>query len=130
MTEPERTEYTVPLIQIQAFDTAKLPDAKCPMPERVLWWTLRDVYARYKSGQISKETGETLKLAAMQTYKRDRAKLDLYVRLVQHQTEMWNRIEHAATVYAKSDNRTPEADAFHEAVYGCKLKGVTESDGQ
>lgn len=122
MTEQTPQKYTVPYIQIQAYDTTQLPDKDCPLPERVLWWTLRDTYARFKAGQISREAGEQLKQKAMQCYAKDKANYDMLTSIVQHQADMWARIENAARDYAKSDSRTPEADAFYEAVYGCKLK--------
>lgn len=115
-------KYTVQSIQIHAYDSTKLPDAECPLPERVLWWALRDIYARFKAGQISKEAGEQLKQKAMQNYARDKTQYDTLCQVEQNNAKMWARIENAARVYATSDSRTPEADAFYQAVYGCKLK--------
>ena len=113
--------YSTQNIQLQAYDSTTLPDADCPLPERVLWWTLRDVYARFKAGQISKDAGESQKRTAMQNYAKDKARYDMLTSIAQHQANMWTRIETAARDYAKSNSRTPEADAFFEAVYGCKL---------
>ena len=115
-------DYSAQNIQLQAYDSTKLPDAECPLPERVLWWAMRDIYARFKSGQISKDAGEQLKQKAMQNYARDRTQYDTLRRIERHQAETWMRIENAARVYAKSGSRTPEADALYQAVYGCKLK--------
>jgi len=115
-------DYSAQNIQLQAYDSTKLPDADCPLPERVLWWALRDIYARFKAGQISKEAGEQLKQKAMQNYTKDRTQYDSLRRIEQNQAKMWMRIESAARDYTKSDSRTPEADAFCQAVYGCKLK--------
>lgn len=118
-------DFTVQNIQLRAYDASQTPCEECPAPERILWWTLRDIYARYKAGQISKEAGEQLKQKAMQTFKRDRARLDMYKRIVQKQAEMWKKIDDSARQYTDSQNRTPEADAVLEAVYGCKLKKQT-----
>lgn len=115
-------DYTVELIQVKAFDQTALPDADCPVPLRVLWWCLRDIYARYKAGTISKETGEQLKQKAMQTYTKDKAHYDMMDRIVKHQAQMWVNIEQSARRYAFSDNRTLEADALYESIYSCKLK--------
>ena len=122
MTEQNEQKYTVPYIQVCAFDPAITPDAECPLPERALWWTLRDIYTKYKAGTITKEVGEQQKQKAMQTYAKDKASWDMTRRIVQHQAEMWSKIESAGRDYAKSENRTPEADNFYSAVYGCKLK--------
>ena len=130
MTEEEQNVYTVPMIQIAAYDSARTPDTDCPMPERVLWWSLRDIYARYKAGTISKETGEQLKQKAMQTYAKDKAQYDMMERIVKHQAEMWVAIEQTARRYAFSDNRTLEADALYESIYSCKLKDTASSQGK
>lgn len=122
MNDPNEQKYSAQNIQVQAYDSTKLPDADCPLPERVLWWTLRDIYARFKAGQISKEAGEQLKQKAMQNYARDKTQYDTLHQVEQNNAKMWSRIENAARVYATSDSRTPEADAFYQAVYGCKLK--------
>ena len=78
---------------------------------------MRDMYARFKAGKVSKEQGETERIAAEKLYRRDRAKYDLYTSTVQNITSFWKRVEEAATDYAKSNGRTPEADALFEAVY-------------
>ena len=122
--DTEQTEYTVQNIQVAAFDITKFPDAECPMPERILWWTLRDVYARFKDGRISKERGEIEKQWAMNAYKRDAARMELYKGLVKHQAEMWQQIEQKGRNYAKSDCRSAEADEFYAAVYGCRPKDM------
>ena len=119
MTEQK---YTLPYVQVCAYDTTATPDVDCPLPERALWWQLRDVYAKYRAGTITKEVGEQLKQKAILIYEKDRKDYTSMRDIVQHQAEMWGRIESAARDYAKSNNRTPEADAFYEAVYGCKLK--------
>lgn len=118
-------DFTAQNIQLRAYDASQTPCEECPAPERILWWTLRDIYSRYKAGQISKDAGEALKQKAMQTYQRDRTQYDMLNRIAQHQAETWKRIEQTATVYAKGQNRTKEADALYEAVYGCKLKDKT-----
>ena len=127
-------KYTVPYIQIQAFDTGQIPDPDCPLPERTLWWSLRDIYIRYKAGTISKDQGEKQKQKAMQVYAKDRSHYDMMDQIVRHQAKMWVNIEQAARRYAFSDNRTLEADALYEAIYSCKLKDIApiaeEQNGQ
>lgn len=126
--EQTAPKWDVPHIQLSAYNTTELPDAECPMPERVLWWSLRDMYARFRAGQISKEQGETEKQAELRTYQRDKAKWDMYVSLTQHQAEMWRDIESKAAAYAKCANRSEEADAFFEAVYGVRPKEIAPLD--
>ena len=115
-------DYTLDQIKVKAFDQTELPDPDCPLPERALWWQLHDIYARYRAGTISKEQGERQKQKALQTFTRDKSKYGMLTAIANNQARMWSQIEQTATRYANSNNRTPEADAFMEAVYGCKLK--------
>ena len=113
-------KYTIDYIQLQAYDQTVTPDPECPVPERALWWSLRDIYARFRSGVISKEQGEQQKQNAMRCYQKDKEDYDSMRKLIKHQAEMWSRIEQTGNAYAKSDNRSPEADAFYSAVYGTR----------
>ena len=115
-------KYSVAMIQIAAYNDANEPDADCPMPERILWWTLRDMYRKFRAGQMDKEQGEKAKQKAMRQYQQDKGDLDMYKRLVKHSAEMWRDIETKAEAYAKSSNRSDEADALFEAVYGVRPK--------
>ena len=123
-------DYTVESIQVAAFDQSVIPCEECHAPERALWWALRDIYQRFRSGQINKEQGEKQKQNAMRTYERDRKEYASLKGIEMHQAKMWCNIELAAREYAIG-NRTPEGDKFYEAVYGCKLKDKTGgNDGQ
>lgn len=121
-SEPVNSKYSVAMIQIAAYNDANEPDADCPMPERILWWTLRDMYRKFRSGQMDKEQGEKAKQKALRIYEQDKSDLDMYKRLVRHSAEMWRDIEAKAEAYAKSSNRSEEADALFEAVYGVRPK--------
>lgn len=114
--------YTAYEFRTRAYN-GETPDENLPMPDRILWWTWREMYARFKSGKISKEQGEKEKNAASRIYLRDRAKYDDYLRATMRTAELFKRIENAATAYIKSGNRTPEADALYEALYGISLIG-------
>ncbi len=120
----EREDY--PYRTVRDFRTAayngEFPDERLPMPDRVYFWAMRDMYARYKAGKITKEQGEAELASARKTYYKDRARYDGYVAMTEHVTSLWKTIEAAATDYAKSNGRTPEADAFYAAVYGSKPK--------
>lgn len=95
------------------------------MPERCLYYALFDLYRRHRTGELSTEDCKRLKLTAVKQYEKDRNEQDWYVRLIQNHAKLWEHIERAGTVYAKSPRRTPEADAFYQAVYGCLPKDRT-----
>ena len=117
-TDPDVVEMhmTYPQLRTAAYN-GEFPNEKYPMPDRIFFWALRDMYQRFKAGKITKEQGDSERKTAEKLYRRDRAKYDLYTSTVQNITSFWNRVEAAASDYAKSDGRTPEADALFEAVY-------------
>lgn len=114
--------YTAYEFRTRAYN-GETPDDNLPMPDRILWWTLREMYARFKAGKISKEQGDEEKNAASRQYLRDRAKYDDYIKSTKRINDLFCRVENAATAYIKSGNRTPEADALYEALYGITLIG-------
>lgn len=118
VADPDEVEMhmTYPQLRTAAYN-GEFPNEKYPMPDRIFWWTLRDMYQRFKAGKITKEQGDSERKTAEKLYRRDRAKYDLYTSTVQNITSFWKRVEAAASDYAKSDGRTPEADALFEAVY-------------
>ena len=119
--EPE-PRYTYAQLKTEAYN-GTFPDEKLPMPDRILWWALRDMYARFKSGKVTKEQGEAERIAAENLYRKDRLKYEEYKSNLKRIASFWNEIEAAATEYAKSPNRTTEADKFFEAVYKAIPKG-------
>ena len=124
-SEPEKTEpgyITYEQMKTAAYN-GEFPDERLPMSERLLWWAMRDMYARFKSGKITKEQGDAERVKAENQYRKDRAKLEGYVESSNRIASFWNEIEAAATEYAKSPNRTTEADKFYEAVYKAIPKG-------
>jgi len=92
------------------------------MPDAMLWLSLFVIYDRYKSGAISKEQGEKLKQKALNTHRKNMAEYEINRRLVHAVSQMWIDIDSKGVAYLKSGRRTPEADAFYEAVYNCKPK--------
>lgn len=117
-TDPDEVEMhmTYPQLRTAAYN-GEFPNEKYPMPDRIFFWALRDMYQRFKAGKITKEQGDSERKTAEKLYRRDRAKYDLYTSTVQNITSFWKRVEAAASDYAKSSGRTPEADALFEAVY-------------
>lgn len=118
VADPDEVEMhmTYPQLRTAAYN-GEFPNEKYPMPDRIFFWALRDMYQRFKAGKITKEQGDSERKTAEKLYRRDRAKYDLYTSTVQNITSFWKRVEAAASDYAKSDGRTPEADALFEAVY-------------
>ena len=96
-------------------------------PERCLYYALADLYRKHGVGELSTDDCKQAKQNAVRQYEKDRALLVSYQKQVLHHAKMWNRIEHACSVYSQSGKRTAEADAFVEAVYGCKLKPVGDN---
>lgn len=88
------------------------------MPERAVWYPLRDLYADVKAGRLTVDGAKTKKLALSEQYERDNAFLIDAKRAKRYNADLWARIAKAATDYAGSENRTPEGDAFYRAVYG------------
>lgn len=91
-------------------------------PERCLYYALAELYRKHNDGELSTDECKLLKQVATKQYEKDRSLLVSYQKQVINHAKMWQRIEHASTVYSHSGHRTPEADAFVEAVYSCKLK--------
>ena len=111
-------------IAAAANEYLRIPDDNVDMPDRVLWWTLRSLYEDFRRGVLSKEAAQKMKQDAVMQHTRDRAQYAGARELVQHQAEMWMRVENAARDYAKGNGRTPEGDALFEAMYGKTLKEV------
>lgn len=97
-------------------------------PERCLYYALAELYRKHSAGELSTDECKLFKHIATKQYQQDRSLLVSYQKQVINHAKMWQRIEHASSVYANSGHRTPEADAFMEAVYGCKLKEQKGSD--
>ena len=100
----------------------KFPDGHLPMPDRIYFWALRDMYQRFKAGKINKVQGEEEQDRAIRQYRQDLTQYNSMVGIVKHIVSFWREIEAAASEYAKSPNRTAEADKFYNAVYGAMPK--------
>ena len=105
----------------QAAYGGELPGPDLPMPERVFWLSLMELYTRFRDGKISQAEGEQTAREIQRQYDADASEYDLNASLIAAQAKMWQAVEAAATDYAA--NRTIEtADRFYRAVYGCGLK--------
>ena len=99
----------------------ELPQESMNSAERCLWYALRDVYRRFKSGNMDKATGDFEKSKALRQFDIDSGKLNMAERIIERDASMWQEIELSANMYHM--HRTLEnADAFVSAVYGVKLK--------
>ena len=110
-------QYTLAQVKTAAYN-GEFPAPTVPMPDRVLWITLRDAYAQYRSGKVSKEQGEMKINEAIKQYRQDMTQYNDMIGVVHHIATFWKQIEAAASEYAKSPDRTAEADKFYNAVYG------------
>lgn len=99
----------------------QMPADQMTCPERCLWYALRDVYRRFRSGDITREQGEMEKHRAIRQYELDVGELDSAKKIIMHNADMWSEIELAASMYSM-DRTLQNADAFVSAVYGVKSK--------
>ena len=120
---------TVAEIKLLAFNQTE-PPVSLNLAEQVLYLTLCDVYRRFRNGDIPQSEGERRIRSAAGAFQTNNENLKLSDRIIQNHAELWKRIEFAASNYVLSGNRTPEADAFVEAVFGVQLKpeGVDQND--
>lgn len=115
-------QYSFAEVKTAAYN-GEFPDGHLPLPDRIFWWAMRDMYARFKAGKITAEQGEEEKNRAMQQYRQDVTQYNGMVGVVHRIATFWKEIEATASEYAKSPNRTAEADKFYNAVYGAMSKG-------
>ncbi|MBR0161919.1 MAG: hypothetical protein IJQ02_11650 [Oscillospiraceae bacterium] len=98
-----------------------MPEQPLQSPERCLWYALRELYQGYRAGTMTAEQGMAAGDRLKRQYRLDRERLLFADRVLRHNAGMWQAIEYAARMYR--ERRTVEAaDAFVEAVYGCRMK--------
>ena len=123
---PEQEEpepgFTYAQLKTEAYN-GTFPGESMPMPDRILFWAMRDMYARFKAGKITKEQGDAERVKAEAQYRKDLTRYENIISQTKRLASFWKEIEAAATEYAKSPNRTTEADKFFEAVYKAIPKG-------
>ena len=111
MTVEEVSKYA-------AQDTAPL---EMNLPEKLLWFQLRDLYRDFRAGTVTKEQGEKQKQEAISEYNKNAYRDELYHKYMLANANIWIRIEEKAKTYR--ENPTIEnADAFLNAVYGVTFR--------
>ncbi len=108
-------------IKSAAYASEDLPDGAA-MPERCAWWELREIYRRYRSGEIDRALGRRLMAEVNQQYQADQTMIYNLERIRDRSAAMWAEIEKAGSEYALSENRSPEADRLWEAIYNVKIR--------
>ena len=103
-----------------------MPETDLTCPQRCLWYALRDVYRRYRAGEINRDQGEKEKKKAFRQYELDAGVMDSARRILKHNASMWTEIELAGSAYA-TERTLKNADAFIQAVYGCRMKGKEDA---
>ena len=106
-----------------------VPPEDITLPEKLLWYELRDIYRGFKSGTVTKDEGKTRKSAAISGYNRNNKDIEQTSRIIQKNAGMWMRIEEAARAY-KQNKTIENADAFMEAVYGAEFKQGIDSEAE
>ena len=113
--------YSVDDIKKLAYIGEELPPPSIPPPDRILWYSFRDLYMRFKQKKITKEQSQKEADMILKTYQNDRTVFEESQKIWSYHGQMWAEIELAGSRYAK--NRTLEnADAFQIAVYGVGIK--------
>lgn len=120
-------DYSTDQIKKIAYAGKELPPPSLPPPERIMWYAFRDLYARFKQKQITKEESEKEAAIIMRTYRDDRGIFDETAKIWKYHAELWKNIEVAGNAFARE--RTIEtAERFYEAVYDVKLKQQTRKE--
>ena len=103
-----------------------IPPGDITLPEKLLWYELRDIYRGFKSGTVTKDEGQSKKNQAIGNYNRNSKDLEQTAKIIKANAGMWTLIEQTAKAY--KDNKTIEnADAFMDAVYGVTFKQAVDS---
>ena len=102
----------------------RMPEDEMTSPERALYYSLKDVYSRYRKGLITKEQGESLKNKALRQFDLDQGAFSSAMNIIRDNAAMWKRIEITANQY-RLERNLDNADAFIEAVYNVSLKEKT-----
>lgn len=85
-------------------------------PDRYLYQDLLDIYSRYRAGTLSKEVCSQMKTAAIQRREAFIARVNEVNAVRRERGEFWQRVERAATLFAKQQT-LEAANDFYEAVY-------------
>ena len=80
-------------------------------PERLLWYELRDVYAAFRSGQITKDQGSADKTDAVNRFRAYRDTLE-------RATKFYQTIEPCGIAYAESNFEQEAGVRFFKVAYG------------
>jgi len=116
------------LISHLAIDEADPAELELDPPDRLLFFELREIYRLYRMKKFPKEICAVKKRQAIDQKDALARKLADADMVQMNWAAFWRRVEHAATVYAKSEGRTAEADDFYEAVYRLRPSRKHEND--
>lgn len=94
----------------------QLPDASWTCPERCFYYTMKDMYNRFRNKEITKEDGEKLRSAAERQLVIDTQDYEFSQKVLRHNAEMWKNIQLASLTY-NQEKTVENADAFVRAVY-------------
>lgn len=98
-----------------------MPPGELTMPEELLWYRLRDIYAKHRSGLINAQSGASLKREAIAQCDMDKKTIQSAERIVAWHGKWWKEIEIAAKMY--TDNPCVQtAGVFFSAVYQARRK--------
>lgn len=96
--------------------------------DRAAYLQLRELYAQYHSGSITRETGSADKKRILRARDEEARTAAFRERCLSYTVRLWREVECAASNYRK--NRTLEnADRIMEAIYGVGLPRRLEHEG-
>ena len=116
------------IISRLAIDETDPDELDLDPPDRLLFFELREIYRLYRMKKFPKEICAVKKRQVVDRRDALAQKLDDAEKVQMEWAKFWQRVEHAATVYAKSKGRTAEADDFYEAVYRLRPSRKHEND--
>lgn len=111
-----------------AIDEADPDELELDLPDRLLFFELREIYRLYRMKKFPKEVCAVKKRQAIDRRDALVRKLADADKVQMEQAKFWQRVEHAATAYAKSEGRTAEGDDFYEAVYRLRPSRKHDND--
>lgn len=117
---------TIDEISKLAASGTKPDNADITLPERALWYALRDIYQAYRQGRADTEQCAKDKAVAVRQYELDTSDWVKAKEVWQSMAQFWKDAEAPSRAYAFSQNRTPEGDAMFEAFYKVPLKAQKE----
>ena len=113
-------------ICIATADNSRLPDETISMPDRLAWICLRSTYEDYSNARITLDEAKAIKARIRRQHMKDTSQYKMYQNALERSESQYKEAERAAIAYARSGNRSPEADVLFRIFYGDVLEKSSE----